>query len=107
MEPPARSAATAVGSLQPSSYGSSSKDSSLAPAADASALVMVALIFFLLGCFAAWGLALYRRSMRPRPWHADLTDPPPADLQEKTGHSSATEPPDELASWERRADWWK
>ena len=107
MDLPASNADPALGSLAPGSYGSSFHDSSLAPAADASALVMIALIFFLLGCFAAWGFALYRRSMRPRPWHADLTDPSPQDLREKNGNLSVAEQSDQLASWEQRADWWK
>lgn len=99
MHPEASSTDTATGILHPRSFGSSTADPSLAPAADASALVMVALIFFLLGCFAAWGFALYKRSLRPRPWHADLTEPDP--------ESSKPVQPDKLAAWERQADWWK
>lgn len=81
-----------------------SQDLSISPAADASALVMVALIFFLFGCFFASGFILYRRSKRPRTWHAELTDPFP---RPKASEKQIKENQSERAPWEKDAHWWK
>jgi hypothetical protein len=103
MYPPAGEEYPTANVLHARSYGSSTADPKLAPAADASALVMVALIFFLLGCLAALAFTLYRRSLRPRPWHADLTDPSP----QHPATQMKLQQGERLAAWERQPDWWK
>jgi hypothetical protein len=66
------------------------------PAADAAAGVLLGLLFFLLLCFVAGGIALARRSR----CYAERVQP---------GLSAVSRPPSDLAcaEWERDADWWK
>ena len=80
-------------------------DPALAPAADAAALTMVALVFFLLGCFATLAVTLHRRSRRPPPWHADLTGGTHPQHRDDPPNAASSRP--EPEPWEREADWWR
>lgn len=70
------------------------------PAADAAALFLLALLFFLLACFILGAVALARRSRRTPLEESEWQDPakvkrgPEDDLQTR-------------AEWEQDADWWK
>gem|GEM_PF-6383777 len=70
----------------------------LRDASDASALVMIALIFFLLGCFIIGAWVLVKRERRGLSAEARLLEEVGADSDDKT-------PEDD--GWERPGDWWR
>ena len=75
----------------------------LGPAADASALFMLALLFFLLSCFAIAALRLRRRSKLPPSPEQQLLEEVKVD--EDSWADKPLAPPKE--SWEKDADWWR
>ncbi len=80
------------------------------PAADATALSLLALLAFCTVCFVGGALVLRRREMNATPDDSEEEQPEPSMGRERPESSKNRKTEEERPKrepWERGADWWK